>query len=523
MPDRSADGGDGTPRHDMETTVLDPPKLPRRAPGREKRPHAEAPRTDAATEPPVPEQPVPEHPGFERPVPERSEPGPGQAAAAEPSAVAPPEPKRLGAVRPAPTLHAAKRAAGKPSGVARPASERPASERPAPERPGSEPSAAERSTARLPVVEPFASERAAARPSEFKRVVALPVTERTRTDVGAVPDGDDTERTRVDLRPVAPERTGVPGPPPEPDELVAEHVFGDSLLRRVGHGALRALHLSDELPAIAESGAWVQRPITTGRRIAVSSLVGGAGKSTVSSLIAAVFARYRRDRVLALDVDRSLGSLPLRLGIKPRHSLGDLARAGVSGGSFDQVEPYLSRAGERLWALPGTLGGLGGDEPHAGIYETAGVPLSRFFVITITDTGSGPFDELMRAVLAAAQAHVLVAPATSDGAAGAGRVLDRMKAGGLGELLPRTVVVFTVHTPHLSKALDLDRAAEILADEGVAAVRLGYDRHIAVGSALSPDRLAFGTRATAVHLAARVLRQAIDAGRADEERRGTVA
>jgi len=266
---------------------------------------------------------------------------------------------------------------------------------------------------------------------------------------------------------------------------------------------------AEDLAGLAEDAADVQRPVTTGRRIAVVGMRGGSGKSTLAALLALVFAHHRRDRVLAVDVDPDLGSLPLRLGVRHRHALADVQEALAGARSFEDIEPYLTPASERLWVLPANRGRLGDSPLTPQIYEHNAVPLSRFFGVTIIDCGSGMRGALQRTVLAGAHAVVLATPATPDGARSAGRALDLVAGSGLGHLIARSVVVFTVKSPHTRKTLDFSGAAAILADVGAGAVRLHYDRHLASTSTLDPGRLAHGTRTTAVRIAAEALRRAV--------------
>ncbi|QXJ24193.1 hypothetical protein AGRA3207_005467 [Actinomadura graeca] len=286
-------------------------------------------------------------------------------------------------------------------------------------------------------------------------------------------------------------------------------MHGDSLLRRVGRGAMRPFRSADEVHAVTEHGRWIQHPVTTGRRIAVMGVRGGSGKSTVAALIASAYARHRDDRVLALDLDPELGTLPLRLGARAEHSLADLAEEDLGTATFEQVRPLLTALGDRLWALPATRGRLGAGHVDAELYRSAGTQLSRFFGITVADNGAGIRSRLHQAVLASAHAQILVAPATVDGAARVGRVLDWMAVGGLEALRPRTLVVFTARSPHRAGTVDVDRAAGILAEIGVAAIRLGFDRQLAVGTTLDHGRLAYSTRLTAIAIAAEALRRAV--------------
>ncbi len=294
-----------------------------------------------------------------------------------------------------------------------------------------------------------------------------------------------------------------------PDDLVRLDAHGDPLLRRLGRGAARPFRAADDVQALAEHGRWLGHPVTTGRRIAVTGVRGGSGKSTVAALMASVFARHRQDRVLALDLDPLLGSLPLRLGVPPGPALADLAHEGLGTAPFDAVQPHLFRLTERLWALPGTRG-VGDARLDAALYRAAGLPLSRFFGVTVADCGPGVQTRLHREVLAAAHAQVLVTPATAEGAANAGRALDWLGSGDLRGLVARTLVVFTVRSPLGGRPPPIvRRAREILREVGADAVALNYDRHLAVGTTVNPSRLAYTTRVTAIAIAAEALRRAL--------------
>ncbi|MBT2209591.1 hypothetical protein [Actinomadura sp. NEAU-AAG7] len=297
---------------------------------------------------------------------------------------------------------------------------------------------------------------------------------------------------------------------PSADDLLKHDVHGDPLLRRIGRGAARPFRTSPDVQALADHGRWVQHPVTTGRRIAVTGIRGGSGKSTVSALISSVFARYRQDRVLALDVDPELGSLPLRLGVPAGRPLADLARADLRTASFAEVEPYLTRLGEHFWALPGSQGAVAGAGLDAAVYQAAGLPLSRFFGVTVADCGVGVHTPLHHAVLAGAHAQVMVTPATPEGAASAGRALDFLSAGPLARVVPRTIVVFTAHHPQgRRRTIDVAKASEILHDVGAEALFLDHDRHLAAGTRMDPARLAYATRVTAIAIAAASLHRAL--------------
>ena len=97
----------------------------------------------------------------------------------------------------------------------------------------------------------------------------------------------------------------------EPNDLsiVRRIRAGDPPLRRMWRSASRMFTSSRATRALADLAAEVQVPVHTGRRIAVASVHGGAGKTTVAAVLASVFAARRSDPVLAADADPHEGSL----------------------------------------------------------------------------------------------------------------------------------------------------------------------------------------------------------------------
>jgi MinD-like ATPase involved in chromosome partitioning or flagellar assembly len=248
----------------------------------------------------------------------------------------------------------------------------------------------------------------------------------------------------------------------------------------------------------------LRQPVTTIRRIVVSSVRGGAGKTTVAALMASALARHRQDRVLLIDADPGLGSLPMRFGMTGASSLRDFA--GHRPGSFEEVAPHLTRTDSGLWVLPGASAAMAEHPLDLVTYESAISVLSRFFTVVVIDCGAGMLGELQEAILASAHACVQVTPATTDGAVGVGRALDWMERRGFGELVPRTVTVFATHAPHARP--DLHEAAGLLRDNGVGVAYVPYDRHLASGGVLVPALLAESTRTAALALAAEALTRA---------------
>jgi MinD-like ATPase involved in chromosome partitioning or flagellar assembly len=243
------------------------------------------------------------------------------------------------------------------------------------------------------------------------------------------------------------------------------------------------------------AAAILSQVVSSCRRIAVTSLRGGAGKTTVAALVARTIAAHRADRTLVVDADPSLGSLPLRLGVNAERAYRGLTTLP----NWEAAQSYLTQAGERLWVASASASFALSQELDLAELQTALGEFSRYFGITLIDCGPGLTSELHEGILASSHAQILIAPATVDGALSTRSALDWFLRGSHAHLLQRTVVVLVTHTPHVDG--DLNRSRALLAAEGVPVIHLPYDRHLAAGTALDPDLLAETSQATAVHLA----------------------
>ncbi|MDN3356763.1 hypothetical protein [Actinomadura sp. DC4] len=290
-----------------------------------------------------------------------------------------------------------------------------------------------------------------------------------------------------------------PSAQPAPEDLVRRSTHGDRLVRRVGRGVRRAVGTgaAHEIRKAADVGSLLGRPVSSCRQIAVTSIRGGAGKTTVAGLTATVISQYRQDRVLAVDADSGLGSLPLRLGVRAERSLHDLTAANPR--SFEETTPFLSRTGDGLWVLSGTAGGHITHELDLDAFKAAAGRMTRYFSALVIDCGAGLLPELQRGILGDAHAQVMVTPGTVDGALSAQGALEWQARNGFQHLLTRTVVAFVTHTPHVDA--DLTRAAQLLSGGGMPVVHMPYDRHLATGTAIESARIGQETRAAAIRVA----------------------
>ncbi|MYQ75484.1 MULTISPECIES: MinD/ParA family ATP-binding protein [unclassified Streptomyces] len=305
---------------------------------------------------------------------------------------------------------------------------------------------------------------------------------------------------------------GTPTPPPTPDSLpvvdkamaaVARRpVRGEAVAVRAARAVRRIVSGSAarEVAALTRTAEVLQQPVTTGRQIAVTSIRGGAGKTTVTALLGTTYAHYRQDPVLLVEADPALGSLPLRLGAEAlRWTTADLADIAVPQMSLLDVTGYLVQLPDNAWLLPGSQGRIGAMVDTV-TYERVMVALRRYFGVTVVDCETLPA-EVARVALSAAQARVIAAPATLDGVTSTYSVLQWLRALPA-HVIEGTVVALSVTTPR--PGIDVDAAAERLASAGARVHVLPYDRHLAAGGPLRTELLARPARLAAARLAAEV-------------------
>ncbi|MDL4772591.1 MinD/ParA family ATP-binding protein [Actinomadura xylanilytica] len=282
------------------------------------------------------------------------------------------------------------------------------------------------------------------------------------------------------------------------------------MLRRLGRGMRKGIGASaaGQARELARLTAQLGAPVPSCRRIVVTSVRGGAGKSTIAALVAGVIRRHRDDRVIAIDADPGLGSLPLRLDVRGARSLRDLAAARPQ--SWDETAAFLTRTEEGLWVLPAhSERKLGGDLDDE-IFRAGAGRLGRYFSTSVIDCGAGLVSGLQRGVLSGAHAQVFVAPGTTDGAASARAALGWFAQNGHGPLLSRTVIALVAHTP--SPGAELERAAEELSAAGLLVVHIPYDRHLAAGIAITPERVGGAARDAATLIAAEAFARSLSGG-----------
>ena len=245
----------------------------------------------------------------------------------------------------------------------------------------------------------------------------------------------------------------------------------------------------------------IRRPLpgAGAHQIAVSSIKGGVGKTTVSACLGLVLAENRDDRVIVLDANPDAGTLADRLtgdtSVTVRHMLENLESAY----SLGDVARYTSLAG-RLQVLASEQDPASSEAFSREEYQQICALLDRFFNIIITDSGTGLVHSAMEGTLKLADSLIVVGAPTVDGAGRASKTLDWLLAHGHSALATEAVVVLSCD--RTSAEVDQARIRKHFADRTRAVVEIPHDPHLATGGRVELAHLRPATRDAAYELAA---------------------
>lgn len=234
--------------------------------------------------------------------------------------------------------------------------------------------------------------------------------------------------------------------------------------------------------------------------IAVLTLKGGAGKTTVTAALGQVFSSVRSDGVIAVDADPDAGDLARRTAVHDHDlSMVDLLEAEDLS-QRDFVSRYLSTTDADLQVL---ASGWRPDsdrilvpEDIADIHEIA----SHYYSMLLWDGDKALNSPLVRTVLEKSNALVLLVEASVPGAAKAGQAIDWLRFHGFEGLLARTVVL--VNETTANTRLDLEALMAVLARQQLKLAHIPYDKHLDEGQAIDLAKLSKKTRHALEDLAA---------------------
>lgn len=276
--------------------------------------------------------------------------------------------------------------------------------------------------------------------------------------------------------------------------------------RRVLHVATGGLVNPGESTADAarrELIARVNQPLHGCYKIAMLSLKGGVGKTTMTTTLGSTFASLRGDRVIAVDANPDRGTLsqkvPLETTATVRHLLRDASRVR----RYSDVRAYTSQGPSRLEILASEQDPAVSEAFSEIDYRRTVTLLEHFYNVVLTDCGTGLMHSAMKGVLDVADSLLIVSSASIDGARSASATIDWLDAHGYRDLVARSVAVIN-YVRRSSGNVDLDRVADHFAARCRSVVRLPFDAHLEEGAEIELDKLGERTRTAMLELAATV-------------------
>jgi len=129
--------------------------------------------------------------------------------------------------------------------------------------------------------------------------------------------------------------------------------------------------------------------------------------------------------------------------------------------------------------------------------------LERFYSLVLTDCGTGLMHSAMGAVLAKADALIVVSSGSVDGARSASATLDWLDAHGHQDLVRDSIAVINAVRPRSGK-VDMTKVVDHFSRRCRAVVEVPFDPHLEEGAEISLDRLKPQTRESLMELAALV-------------------
>ena len=313
--------------------------------------------------------------------------------------------------------------------------------------------------------------------------------------------------------PAAPTNTGHRQPPVQPSPY--PELSTSTLLRQVkpppAEGWRRWLYrFSGQLINVGESPrvmryndliVQVNRPLRGCYRIAMLSLKGGVGKTTVTATLGATFASIRGDRVVAVDANPDRGTLSQKVPLETPATVRHLLRDAEGIERYSDVRSYTSQGPSRLEVLASESDPAMSEAFSSDDYAQTLEILERFYGLVLTDCGTGLLHSAMTSVLAKADALVVVSSGSIDGARSASATLDWLDAHGHEDLVRNSIAVINAVRPRSGK-VDMQKVVDHFSRRCRAVRLVPFDPHLEEGAEINLERLKRETREALIELAA---------------------
>ena len=230
-----------------------------------------------------------------------------------------------------------------------------------------------------------------------------------------------------------------------------------------------------------ELTARVNQPLLGCYKIAMLSLKGGVGKTTMTATLGATFASLRGDRVVAVDANPDRGTLSQKIPLETSATVRNLLRDAQRVRRYTDVRAYTSQGPSRLEVLASEQDPAVSEAFSEDDYRRTVNLLEHFYNIVLTDCGTGLMHSAMYGVLGVADQLVIVSSGSIDGARSASATMDWLDAHGHGDLVAQRRRSDQLRAAGPRGGVDLDRVSEHFAARCRAVVRIPFDAHLRGG------------------------------------------
>jgi MinD-like ATPase involved in chromosome partitioning or flagellar assembly len=247
--------------------------------------------------------------------------------------------------------------------------------------------------------------------------------------------------------------------------------------------------------------AQANRPLQGCYRIALMSLKGGVGKTTITAALGGTFATVRGDRVVAVDANPDRGTLSGKVPLETPATVRHLLRDGEGIERYSDIRAYTSQGPSRLEVLASETDPAVSEAFSSDDYARTVDILERFYNLVLTDCGTGLMHSAMSAVLAKSDVLVVISSGSVDGARSASATLDWLDAHGHQELVRDSIAVINAVRPRSGK-VDLHKVIDHFSRRCRGVLLVPFDPHLEEGAEISLERLKRETREALIELAA---------------------
>jgi MinD-like ATPase involved in chromosome partitioning or flagellar assembly len=247
--------------------------------------------------------------------------------------------------------------------------------------------------------------------------------------------------------------------------------------------------------------AQVNQPLRGCYRIALLSLKGGVGKTTITATLGSTFASLRGNRVVAVDASPDRGTLSQKVPLETASSVRQLLHDAGTVERYSDIRRYTSQGPSGLEVLASESNPAVSDAFSSDDYARALDILERFYGLVFTDCGTGLLHSAMSAVLARADVLIVLSSGSIDGVRSASATLDWLDAHGHEDLVRNSIVVINAVRPRTGK-VDMHKVVDHFSRRCRAVRLVPYDPHLEEGAEIDLDRLRRPTREALTELAA---------------------